>query len=87
MNQADFTPRHIAAGVLIAAVAAVLVAVVLSARAGVVTIAVFALCGAIARVFTPMSGAFVVRRRFTDVAVLTVLGGALLYLGLTTALV
>ena len=85
MKDSDLTPRKVAWSVL-AAVLAVLLMTVVSAKAGIIALAVFALAGAAARVVTPLRSAFVVRRRGVDVIVLTFFGSALLYLGLTTSL-
>ena len=60
--------------------------VLINARAAVLLFAAFAIAGAVARVAAPPSRAFVVRSRPVDVAVLGVLGAALLVLGMTTPL-
>jgi len=57
-----------------------------SARAAILSLALFALAGAGARAFAPLSRAFVVRSKLIDVVVLVVLGGVLAFLALTTPL-
>jgi len=60
--------------------------VLVNARVAVLLFAAFALAGAIARIVTPETRAFVVRSRVVDVAVLGFLGVALTLLALTTPL-
>lgn len=86
MTEPSITSGRVAATALGGAVLLVLVAVVFSAQAAIIGMAIFALAGAAARVFTPLRRAFVVRRRLVDVAVLLVFGLVLLYLGVTTPL-
>jgi hypothetical protein len=86
MSQPELTPWRVATGVLATAVFLVALSAIASARTAILALAVFALAGAAARIFAPLRRAFVVRRRFVDVSVLLILGGALAYLGLTTPL-
>ena len=76
--------------VMATAVAAVglmlVVAVVYSVKVAVLGMALIALLAALMRAFAPARWAFGVRRRAVDIAVLLVLGGALVVLGLTTVL-
>ena len=60
--------------------------VAVNARAAVLLLAGFAIAGAVARGVTPAARAFAVRSRAVDVAVLGVLGAALMLLGMTTPL-
>ena len=85
-NETELTSWHVALGVLAASTVLVSLAGLVSARAAILSLAVFALAGAGARAFAPLRRAFVVRRRLVDVSVLLVLGGALAFLGLTTPL-
>jgi hypothetical protein len=64
----------------------VLFGVLVNARAAVLVLGAFAIAGAVARFVTPDVRAFVVRSRGVDVAVLGVLGAALMLLGMTTPL-
>jgi hypothetical protein len=86
MSDTHLTPRRVAVILLVAVLTLVLLAFIVSPRASVLALAAFALAGAAARIATPLRRAFVVRRRAVDVLVLTLLGLALLYLGLTAAL-
>jgi hypothetical protein len=86
MNENYRTSATVAIAVLVGVFAILLVALVTNIRAGVILLALFALAGAVARVVSPASAAFAVRRRAVDVAVLLVLGLALGYLGLTASL-
>lgn len=86
MNEPEFTPSRVAALVLVAAAVLVALAAIVSAQVAIVSLGVFGLAGAGARVFAPLSRSFVVRRRLVDVAVLGTLGLALIYLGLATPL-
>lgn len=86
MTDSETTPWRVAALALLGAVLLVALAGVVSPRASILALSVFALAGAAARVFTPLRKAFVVRSRPVDVSVLLVLGAALAYLGLTTQL-
>lgn len=85
-SEPELTPSRVAAVLLGVTVVLVSLASIASPRVAILTLAVFALAGAAARVFSPMRRAFVVRRRLVDVGVLVILGGALAYLGLTTQL-
>lgn len=86
MSDHHLTPWGVAVAVLIGAWVLVLLAFVVSPAVSVLALAAFALAGAGARVAAPLRRAFVVRRRLVDVIVLTVLGVALAYLGLTANL-
>ena len=67
-------------------IAIVILGTFIEPRATVLILAGFALAGAAARIITPQTRAFAVRSRAVDVAVLGVMGLALLFLGLTTQL-
>ena len=69
-----------------AGVGILLFGVFVNARAAVLVLGAFAIAGAIARFVTPDVGAFVVRSRVVDVAVLGFFGAALMLLGMTTPL-
>ena len=86
MGDRELTPWRVAVSVLAGAAALVLLSVLVSAQVSILALAVFALTGAAARVFAPLRRAFAVRRRAVDVTMLTLLGAALIYLGLTTPL-
>jgi len=85
-NEPELTSWRVAVAVLAATVVLVSLAGLVSAKATILSLAVFALAGAAARAFTPLRRAFVVRRRLVDVSVLLTLGGVLAYLGFTTPL-
>ncbi|NYI40714.1 hypothetical protein [Demequina lutea] len=85
-NEPELTSRHVAVAVLAATVVLVSLAGFVSARVAILSLAAFALAGAAARAFAPLGRAFVVRSKLVDVVVLVVLGGVLLFLGLTTPL-
>ena len=76
--------------VMATAVAAIglmlVVAVAYSVKAAVLGMATIAILAALMRLFAPTRWAFGVRSRGVDIAVLLVLGGALVVLGLTTVL-
>ena len=76
--------------VMATAVAAIglmlVVAVSYSVKAAVLGMATIAILAALMRAFAPNRWAFGVRSRGVDIAVLLVLGGALVVLGLTTVL-
>lgn len=86
MSDHHLTPWGVAVAALVAVWVLVALAVVVSPAVSVLALATFALAGAGARVASPLRRAFVVRRRAIDVLVLTVLGVALAYLGLTANL-
>lgn len=86
MSDHHLTPWGVAIAALIAAWVLVLLAFVVSPAVSVLALSAFALAGAGARVASPLRRAFVVRRRAADVLILTVLGVALAYLGLTANL-
>jgi hypothetical protein len=79
-------PRPITWLVPAGGIAIILFGVFVNARLAVLVFAAFAIAGALARVITPETRAFVVRSRAVDVAVLGVLGVALAILALTTPL-
>ncbi len=85
-NEPELTSWRVAIAVLAATAVLVSLAGFVSARAAILSLAVFALAGASARAFVPLGRAFVVRRKFVDVSVLVILGGVLAFLGLTTRL-
>ena len=82
MHGTELTSWRVAATVLAAGGLLVALAGLVSARAAILSLAVFALAGAGARAFAPTRRAFVVRRKLVDVGVLLVFGAALAYLGL-----
>jgi hypothetical protein len=86
MADPTLTPPRVAIAASVGAVTVVIVGALVNARGAVLVLAAFALAGAIARIVTPATRAFAVRRRAVDVAVLAVLGLALGFLGLTTPL-
>jgi hypothetical protein len=85
-NEPELTSWRVALAVLAATVVLVSLAALVSARAAILSLAVFALAGAAARAFAPLGRAFIVRRKLVDVSVLVILGGVLAFLGLTTPL-
>jgi hypothetical protein len=85
-NEPELTSWRVAIAVLAATAVLVSLAGFVSARAAILSLAVFALAGAAARAFSPLGRAFVVRRRLIDVSVLVAFGAALTFLGLTTPL-
>ena len=86
MSDNQLTPWGVAVAALTAVWVLVLLSLVTSPAVSVLALAAFALAGAAARIASPLRRAFVVRRRAVDVTILTVLGLALAYLGLTAAL-
>lgn len=82
----ELTSWRVAAGALAATAVLVSLAGFVSARVAILSLAAFALAGAVARVVAPLRRAFIVRRRLVDVSVLLILGGVLAYLGFTTPL-
>jgi len=70
----------------IGGLAIIVFGVFVDAQIAVLLFSAFAMAGAIARVTAPASRSFAVRSRAVDVAVLGLLGIALLLLGLTTPL-
>jgi len=85
-NEPTMAPPRIAYAVCIGGIAIVVLGTFIEPRATVLILAAFALSGAVARIITPATRAFAVRRRAVDVAVLGTLGLALGFLGLTTPL-
>ena len=85
-SQPELTSWRVAVAVLAATAVLVSLAAFASARAAILSLAVFALAGAAARAFTPLGRAFIVRRKIVDVSVLLILGGALIFLGVSTPL-
>lgn len=79
-------PLRVAVLAPVGGVAIVALGVLVNARAAVLVLGAFAIAGAVARVVTPDNRAFVVRSRAVDVAVLGILGAALMLLGMTTPL-
>lgn len=86
MSHNPLTPRGVAVAALVAVWVLVLLSLVASPAVAVLGLAAFALAGAAARIAAPLRRAFVVRRRMVDIVVLTTLGLALVYLGLTANL-
>jgi uncharacterized membrane protein len=86
MADPTLTPPRVAIVASVGVVVVVVLGALVNARAAVLALAVFALAGAVARIVTPATRAFAVRRRAVDVTVLAVLGLALGFLGLTTPL-
>lgn len=79
-------PPRVAYAVSLGGIAIVMLGTLIEPRAAVLILAGFALAGAVARIVTPSTRAFAVRRRAVDVAVLGILGLVLAFLGLTTPL-
>ncbi|MBC7298414.1 MAG: hypothetical protein H5T82_05925 [Demequina sp.] len=86
MSHNHLTSRGVAVAALAAVWVLVLLSLVVSPAVAVLGMAVFALAGAAARTAAPLRRAFVVRERAVDIVVLSALGLALGYLGLTAAL-
>lgn len=89
MSPADDTPRItrlLMAGAVIGVCLLVPVAVIWSAQLAVLGMGAMAALAAVARTVSPKSWALGSRGRGTDIAVLSVLAGALIFLGATTPL-
>ena len=79
-------PLPLALGAFVASFAIVAVAWLVNVQLALVLFAVLALGGAVARIVMPAQKAFAIRRRAVDVAMLAVLGAALLFLAFSTPL-
>ncbi|WP_062305089.1 hypothetical protein [Demequina subtropica] len=86
MSESSHTPRRLAYVLVVAVVAIALSGLLIGVGRAVLALAVFAAAGAVARIVTPVQGAFRVRRRAIDVGVLVVFALVLAFLGLTTPL-
>lgn len=86
LSDDGLTPRRLSLVLVIAVVAISLSGLIIGVDAAVLALAVFALAGAVARVFSPVGRSFAVRRRAIDVTVLLIFAGSLGFLGLSTPL-
>lgn len=86
MSEIPLISLRVAVAALLGVLGIVVLTLSTSVRVGVLTLALYAGAGALARIVLPPTAAFAVRSRLMDATVLIVLAGVLVFLGLTTPL-